>query len=55
MPTNLKSAPRLSLTLNEKDIEDLNDIREEWTRIDKAATYSYIDIVRALIQKYKSV
>lgn len=53
MPT--EKPPRLNLTLNENDIKRLNKIREDWTKKNKTATYSYVDIVRELIASYKPV
>lgn len=51
MPT--EKTNRLNITLNEKDIEDLNKIREFWLTYNKGAKFSYVDIVRGLIKTYQ--
>lgn len=45
MPTN-----RLNISLNDKDIQDLNKLRQYLTEIDTKETYSYVDVVRMLIK-----
>lgn len=41
---------RLNITLNADDIENLNEIRQNFTIKNKQETYSYVDIIRILLK-----
>lgn len=50
MPTD----KRLNLTFNEKDIADINQIREDMLNKNRSGKYNYVDVLREIIKFVKA-